>query len=67
MEHATNTLRSLLEGACTDLGSQCAERGRKMVRPTFKSCLAHVHRGLMWLRHTQMTGLTHMCKGLAES
>lgn len=33
----------------------------------FKSHLTHAYRGLTWLRHMQVTGLTHAHKGLAES
>lgn len=40
-KHATNPFRSLLEGACTGLGG----RERKMVRPAFKTWLAHAHGG----------------------
>ena len=47
--------------------SVCRDGERKMVHPAFKSCLAHAHRGLTWLYHTQMTGLMHTHKGLAES
>ena len=43
------------------------ERERKMAHPAFKSCLAPVHKGLMWLCHTQMMGLTHALQGLSES
>ena len=31
----------------------------KIVCPAFKGCLAHVHRGMMWLCHTEMTELMH--------
>ena len=43
-EHAINLVRSLLEGVCTGLGSQCAGRERKMVCSAFKNCLTHAHR-----------------------
>lgn len=66
MEPETNPHWSLVEGACTGLGNQCAEKGRKMTCPAFKNCLAHVHMGLTWLCHMQMTGLTHAHKGLAK-
>ena len=47
--------------------SVCRERERKTVCPAFKSFLVRSHRGLKWLHHMQVMGLTHVRKGLPES
>lgn len=40
------------------------QRKREMAHPAFRSCIAHAHRGLTWLRHKQKQ--KRACKGLAE-
>lgn len=56
MKRNNRTHRSLLEGCIQAWGSQCAEREEDGERTG----------GLTWLRHTQMRGFTHECKGLTE-
>lgn len=61
--HTQKPLMSLLEGACTGLGKSVCKERQDDGTSSFQKLPSACSPGLIWLCHTQMTGL----KELAES